>query len=182
MNENFLNDTNSDFLLVKSLLLKDLEKLYQNIDTFDLQSGNNFMFLLKYAKEKKYFDDNFMDYWFIKALNNSNNFDFFILDKDNYEFFGYTAKSLSSLLEIYCSPLIAKGGDERAIGVIKKSLENDCFFENDYLNKLKESSFFDDLLKDDFDIFMKKNITNFHNYLNQGKNENISTKEKKVKI
>ena len=176
-------EKNNDSLdLVKSLLLKDLESFYQKIESGELESGTNLMVLLKYIKEKKYFDDNFIEYWFIKILNNYHDFDLFILEKDNYDFFGFTAKDLSLFLENHCSFLIKKSSHQRVLSILKKGLENDCFFQNEYLNQFKESNIF----QDDFDILMKKNITNFHNYLKLhselGNAELDNSSDKKVKI
>lgn len=179
-----MKKSNDDLDLVKSLLLKDLENFYQKIVVCDLESGTHLMVLLKYIKEKKYFDDNFINYWFIKVLNNSHHFDLFVLEKDNYEFFGFTAKILSSFLKDHCSFLMKKSNNERAMSIISKSIQNDCFFENYYLNQFKESSFFENLFQDNFDLLMKKNIINFHNYLNENQNDKAIdfTQENKVKI
>lgn len=163
--------------LLQTMALNDIQLCYDKIINKSIGSyEKSIMGMFAYVREKKLFNDDFFEYWFIKFLNSPISISYFYLDEPSYKIFGFNEKSVSTVLTPHLIFLKNSGYDSILYEMLTHALNNKCVLEQDLFNTLMKGAINETIFLQLKDI----NSSNLEYYLN--KNLSLKNDIKAIKI
>lgn len=148
--------------LVQTMAFNDVQASYDKIISQSTSlHEKSIMGMFFYIKEKKLFEDDFFEYWFVKLLNAPATISCFYLDEPNYKIFGFDEKTIGLVLSSHLLFLQNACYYKELSEMLSHALNNGCILESSFFNILTTEL----ISEQDMKIYKERNQFNIEKYL-----------------